>query len=85
MALLLNALIPGAGLILRGRHWLGFALAMLFGLAVNTAIAGWLVAPVAIPRFYTWMATILSVVTWMLAQTLHLRRSRTAASEPASE
>lgn len=82
---MLNALIPGAGLILRGRHWLGFALAMLFGLAVNTAIAGWLVAPVAIPRFYTWMATILSVVTWMLAQTLHLRRSRTAASEPASE
>ncbi len=85
MALLLNALIPGAGLILRGRHWLGFALAMLFGLAVNTAIAGWLVAPAAIPRFYTWMATILSVVTWILAQTLHLRRRRAVASEPLSE
>ena len=85
MALLLNALIPGAGLILRGRHWLGFALAMLFGLAANTAIAGWLVAPVAIPRVYTWMATILSVITWVLAQTLLLRRSRVALDGPPGE
>lgn len=81
MVLLLNAFIPGAGLILRGRHWLGFALAMLFGLSVNTAIAGWLVAPVAIPRFYTWTATILSVVTWILAQALLLRRSHPTLHE----
>ena len=75
MALMLNVLIPGAGLILRGRHWLGLALAMLFGLAANTAIAGWLVAPVAIPRFYTWTATILAAITWVLAQGLLPRRS----------
>ena len=81
MALMLNLLIPGAGLILRGRHWLGFALAMLFALSVNTAIAGWLVAPVAIPRFYTWMATILSSVTWVLAQALVLRRAPAAQLE----
>lgn len=78
MVYLLNALIPGAGLIVRGRHWLGFALAMLFGLAVNTAIAGWLVAPVAIPRFYTWTATILAAVTWILSQALLPRRMVTS-------
>lgn len=75
MALFLNLLIPGAGLIFRGRHWLGLTLAMLFGVSINTAIAGWLVAPVAIPRFYSWTATILSATTWVLAQALLLRRS----------
>lgn len=67
---------------MRGRHWLGFALAMLFGLAVNTAIAGWLVAPVAIPRFYTWTATILALITWVLAQALLPRRAATATHDP---
>ena len=75
MALILNVLIPGCGLILRGRHWLGFSLAMLFGLSVNTAIAGWLVAPVAIPLFYTWTATVLAVATWILAQVLLVHRA----------
>lgn len=82
MPFLLNLVIPGAGLIMRGRHWLGFALAMLFGLAVNTAIAGWLVAPVAIPRFYTWTATLLALVTWILAQALLPRATSAATHDP---
>ena len=77
MTLLLNVLIPGVGLILRGRHWLGFSLAMLFGLSANTAIAGWLVAPVAIPLFYTWTATVLTIASWILAQVLLLHRPTT--------
>jgi len=84
MALILNLVIPGAGLMLRGRYWLGFALAMLFALAANVAIAGWLVAPVAIPRIYSWTASIIAVMTWVLAQVLIVRHpSSPADAEPA--
>lgn len=81
MALFLNILVPGAGLIVRGRHWLGFALAMLFALAANAAVAGWLVAPMAIPPVYTWVATVLAALTWLLAQVSLLRQSSPTAPD----
>ena len=81
MAFILNLVIPGTGLMLRGRYWLGFALAMLFALAANVAIAGWLVAPLAIPHVYSWMATVMTVMTWGLAQVLHIRQSSSPTND----
>lgn len=76
MAFVLNILVPGAGLIVRRREWLGLALALLFGVATNVALAGWLVAPAAIPGRYAWGASGLAVLSWAAAQVLLARQSR---------
>jgi len=81
MALILNLLIPGTGLIVRGRHWLGFAIALLFAFSLNVAIAGWLVAPLAIPPAYTWAGTLIAGATWVLAQVSLFRVSASAVAE----
>ncbi|MEE8171254.1 MAG: hypothetical protein V3T70_11970 [Phycisphaerae bacterium] len=59
-----NSLIPGTGLILNGRPWLGAALALLFGICAHVTIAGWLVAPLAWPRWLTWIAALLTAANW---------------------
>ena len=43
MALLLNLILSGSGLILRRREWLGLSMAMIFAICGNVAIAGWLI------------------------------------------
>jgi hypothetical protein len=70
MACLLNILIPGLGLIVRRREWLGFALAVVFGICCNVALAGRLIAPVAIPSWLTHSATAFAVFTWFSGQVL---------------
>lgn len=70
MQQLLNILIPGAGLIVRCREWLGFSLALIFAICGNIAVAGWLIAPEAFPGWFTWLATALTVFAWCLAQVL---------------
>lgn len=71
---LINLFIPGAGLILRRREWVGFLLALLFGLATNAAIAGYLIAPEAIPFWLSTVATVIAVLTWVLSQVLLQRQ-----------
>ncbi len=73
MAWLLNVLLPGAGLIIRRREWLGFSLALVFGINGNVVLAGRLIAPAAIPAWLTLIATGLTCVSWVSAQVL-LRR-----------
>ena len=67
---LLNLVLPGTGLILRRREWLGFSLAMVFGISGNIALAGWLIAPMAVPPKMTGLAFILSGMSWLAAQVL---------------
>lgn len=73
-AIILNLFLPGAGLILRRREWLGLALVVLFGICCNVAIAGWLIAPAAIPGWLTTLAAVLAAATWLAAQVLFKRR-----------
>ncbi|MBI5762050.1 MAG: hypothetical protein HZA51_00845 [Planctomycetes bacterium] len=70
MQQLLNILIPGAGLIIRCREWLGFSLALIFAICGNIAVAGWLIAPAALPGWFTWLASMLTLFAWCLAQVL---------------
>lgn len=80
-ALLINIVIPGMGLIIRRREWLGFSLSILFGVCGNLFLAGWLIAPAAIPFWLTGLAGALAVLTWVISQVLlawqaiYLRRS----------
>lgn len=74
MKLLLNLLIPGSGLILLRREWLGFFLAVVFGLGGNIALAGWLVAPAAMPAWLTVAAFASAALTWLVSQVLFRRQ-----------
>ncbi len=69
-----NLLVPGVGLILCRREWLGVAVATVFGVCGHVALAGWFIAPAAIP---TWLAVGVSILaggSWVLGQ--HLLRQR---------
>jgi hypothetical protein len=74
MAWLLNVIVPGAGLIVRRREWLGFSLALVFGICGNVALAGWLIAPAAVPGWLVQVAAGLCGLSWLLSQWLMLRQ-----------
>jgi len=74
MVRVLNIIIPGTGLIFRRREWLGFSLALIFGICGNLALAGWLIAPVAMPGWLVWLASVLAGSSWVLAQVLFRRQ-----------
>ena len=76
MTLLLNLLLPGAGLIMRRREWLGFCLVLLFGVCANVVLAGWLIAPESIPLWLQRLALGMTVVTWGLSQWLYAHQGR---------
>lgn len=70
MVWLINFIIPGAGLILLRREWLGFCLALVFAICANFTAAGILIAPLAWPKWLVTLAGILTASAWLLAQVL---------------
>lgn len=76
MALFLNIFVPGAGLILLKREWLGLSLSLLFAICGNLAIAGGIIAPAAMPIWLTTVSFALAAVVWGTAQILCNRQGR---------
>ncbi|MFQ5422379.1 MAG: hypothetical protein ACE5F9_00195 [Phycisphaerae bacterium] len=74
MAFFLNMLLPGTGLIVLRREWLGFCLVVLFGMCGHVAVAGWLIAPETIPTRWSGLALALAISAWILAQWLYRRQ-----------
>jgi hypothetical protein len=74
MIWILNFILPGSGLVLLRREWLGVTVSLLFGVCGNLALAGWLIAPEAIPRWLTLLAASFLVVIWVTAQEMVRRR-----------
>lgn len=74
MAWLLNVILPGTGLIIRRREWLGLSLAMVFSISVQVAIAGSLIAPETVPFWLVRLAAALGAVSWFLSQYLCYRQ-----------
>jgi hypothetical protein len=70
----LNILLPGTGLILCRREWLGVALVLLFGICANLALAGWLIAPAAVPTWLIWLGVGIAVLSWTASQVLLSRQ-----------
>lgn len=71
-----NLLLPGAGLVLVRREWLGLALAMVFSISGNVVIAGRWIAPATVPGWMSWLALLIGVATWCLSQHLLFRQQR---------
>ena len=70
MAVIMNLTVPGTGLILLGWAWLGFAVAVWFGLAVEVAVCGKLIAPATTAWTLTVASAILGLCAWLLGQGL---------------
>jgi hypothetical protein len=76
IALISNLLLPGAGLILLRREWLGLAHAGLFCLALHLGIWGTWIVPAALPDWLPRGAFTLAALVWAASQWLCIRQSR---------
>ena len=83
LARLANLVIPGAGLILARREWLGLLTSLLFGLAAQVALAGSFLAPGALPLWLTRVAVAGTAAVWSAAQFALWRRIRWITSPEA--
>ena len=73
----INLAVPGAGLVLLRREWLGLVLAVLFCFCAQIALWGLLIVPASIPGWITGSALAGAVLTWIGAQyTLIIRLRR---------
>ncbi|MBL8880970.1 MAG: hypothetical protein JNG88_17790 [Phycisphaerales bacterium] len=83
-----NWWLPGVGLIIAHRMWLGLAIAVLFTLLANFMIWGALVVPESMPRTLLAVAGALLIAIYggaqfLLARDLHLRQAAAARIERA--
>ncbi len=72
----MNVVVPGTGLILLGRSWLGLAVAVWFGLGSEVAACGMLIAPATIPGAMTMTAACFAGAAWVVGQGLLAARIR---------
>lgn len=79
-AVVINLFVPGAGLIVLRRQWLGLALSVLFGLLAQIVIFGLLIVPEDVPRWAVFVSAFAALGTWALAQWLAISRVRFVAS-----
>lgn len=76
LAIGMNLLAPGAGLVLLGRVWLGVALAVWFALGAELAVLGWLIAPLSFPKWMVVLGAAIAGVGWLVGQGLLIGRIR---------
>jgi hypothetical protein len=79
LTLLCNVIVPGSGLVICRREWLGLAIAMLFAILANVAILGIAVLPAAIPPWVTGTCLGAAVIVWLGSQWQLLVRMRVVA------
>lgn len=75
-AVALNLLLPGSGLILARRPWLGFTLAMLFTGCAQVTLWGAWIAPEMVSTPLLAVAAGAAALWWIAAQGLLLRQLR---------
>jgi membrane protein implicated in regulation of membrane protease activity len=84
LAIAFNLFVPGAGLILLRREWLGVSAALLFGILAEVAVLGTLVLPATVPPWMTTLCLSAAVFVWLGAQWRLWVRIRSATG-PALE
>jgi len=84
-ALVLNLFVPGAGLIVLRREWLGLAAAALFALLGQIALLGLLLLPATIPPWLTTLGCAGAATVWLGAQFLLGARARALGGDAATE
>jgi tetratricopeptide (TPR) repeat protein len=67
-AIVLNLFLPGTGLILARREWLGVTLAALFGVLVQLGLWGCLIEPARVPAWLAAACLAGGALVWLAAQ-----------------
>ena len=75
---LINVLVPGAGLIVLRREWLGTALGLLFCLLAQISLLGWLIIPAEVPAWVIRSSAVAAALVWGGSQWLLLCRLKVA-------
>lgn len=78
IAVFLNLIVPGAGLIVLRRDWLGFVMSLLFCVCAQIGLWGRLIVPDSIPRWITAGGFASAGLVWLGAQYLLVARLRLA-------
>ena len=84
IAIALNLILPGSGLILAQREWLGFVLAVVFTAGAQITVFGAWIAPEAVTEWLTATGAGLAAAMWVAGQCL-LRNSIRARTGQALE
>lgn len=80
LAAIINLLVPGAGMIVLRREWLGLSLAVCFTLFTQLAIFGAAIVPYDLPRWVTGLSALGAAAVWISSQILTWRRMRLLSS-----
>ena len=78
LAIACNLVVPGSGLIVLRREWLGLAVAVLFGVLAEVALLGGLIVPATVPAWVTTLCLSAAVFVWLGAQWRLVARLRVA-------
>ena len=84
IAIALNFILPGSGLILAQREWLGFMLAVVFTTGAQITVFGTWIAPEAVAGWLTAAGAGLAAAIWVAGQCL-LRNSIRSRTGQARE
>jgi hypothetical protein len=76
LPILFNLLVPGTGLVVLGRPWVGVCLAGLFLLGAELGILGLLVTPTSLPQVLSVAALGAAAGIWLAGQILLAARIR---------
>lgn len=76
LAIALNIVIPGPGLTLVGRPWVGVGLTIWFAVCAELALFGLLIAPATLPHWLSLVAAGAAVLAWLVGQGLLAARIR---------
>ena len=73
-AIVLNLLIPGTGMIVARREWLGAALAILYGVLLELGLWGCLIEPMRVSKWAAVAFLFGAAIIWIAGQVLLGRR-----------
>ena len=85
VALGLNAIAPGAGLIVLRREWLGVVLALLFVVLLQMSLWGLFIVPEEFAGPATWTSLVAAVGVWLAAQGMGVARARVVLGTEARQ
>lgn len=85
LAVVMNLLVPGTGLMGLGRPWLGLTLAVWFGLGVEIAVCGALIAPATVLGRLTASGAAVAAVAWVVGQGFLFVRVRSCSTADLAE
>lgn len=84
LAIALNVLVPGTGLILLRREWLGAALAGLYIVLLQIALSGLLLLPAVVPAPTARLILAAAAGVWLASMRLVVLRARQVLGKDAA-